>query len=384
LMALAVPQVLGTGYGWVQVAMGAGILTLPLWIVLVLPFAKIVATSLSIGSGGSGGIFGPGMVIGGFLGAAVWRLTQGFPAVPHSPAPFVVVGMIACFGSIAHAPLAVMLMVAEMTGSLEMLAPAMVAVGLASAIVGHRTIYENQLRNRTEAPAHRFRFGLPMLASLPVREAMRPPRLVLDEETAVRSAHEQLAELGLPGAPVGDAERVFRGSVDIERIAHADPEERVRSLTDGRLSAVPVEATLDAVVEIFASDHVAWVPVLDASRRVVGIVGTADLIGAYRHSLAASLKSLRFIFSRSILVEEGVRAGSRVAGRSVANADWPRGTVVIAIQRGEQLIFPEPSTEIRQGDILSVLVSNNAEQRLREALGVDLEPTETTEDDPMI
>lgn len=277
LMALAVPQVLGTGYGWVQVAMGAGILTLPLWIVLVLPFAKILATSLSIGSGGSGGIFGPGMVIGGFLGAAVWRLTQGLPAVPHSPASFVVVGMIACFGSIAHAPLAVMLMVGEMTGSLEMLAPAMVAVGLASAIVGDQTIYESQLRNRTEAPAHRFRFGLPMLASLPVREAMRTPRLVLDEDAALRATHEQLVELGLPGAPVGDAERVFRGSVDIERIAHADPDERVRSLIDGRLSAVPVEVTLDAVVEIFASDHVAWVPVLDANRRVVGIVGTADL-----------------------------------------------------------------------------------------------------------
>jgi Voltage gated chloride channel len=114
MMALAVPQGLGTGYGWVQVAMTAAVLTVPLWVILVLPFAKIVATSLSIGSGGSGRIFGPGMVIGGFLGAAVWRLAHDLPAVAHSPAPFVVVGMIACFGSITHAPLAVMLMVAEL------------------------------------------------------------------------------------------------------------------------------------------------------------------------------------------------------------------------------------------------------------------------------
>ncbi|HYY07920.1 MAG TPA: chloride channel protein, partial [Actinomycetota bacterium] len=142
LMALAVPQVLGTGYGWVQVAMDARIMTLPLVLVIVLPLAKIVATSLSIGSGGSGGIFGPGMVIGGFLGAGLWRLTDGMPAVPHDPAPFVVVGMIACFGSIAHAPLAVMLMVAEMTGSLELLAPAMVALGIATLVVGDHTIYE--------------------------------------------------------------------------------------------------------------------------------------------------------------------------------------------------------------------------------------------------
>jgi H+/Cl- antiporter ClcA len=384
LMALAVPEVLGTGYGWVQRAMGVGILTLPLWIVLVLPVARILATSLSIGSGGSGGIFGPGMVIGGFLGAAVWRLAHDLPAVPHSPAPFVVVGMIACFGSIAHAPLAVMLMVGEMTGSLEMLAPAMVAVGLASVVVGDATIYESQLRNRTEAPAHRFRFGLPLLASLPVSEAMRPPRLVLAADATARESHERLAELGLPGAPVGDQNRVFEGSVDIDLVARADPDEPVGSLADGSVSAVPNDATLDAVVEIFATDHVAWVPVLDAERRIVGVVGTADLIGAYRHSLAGSLRSLRSIFSGSILVEEEARSGSAVAGRTIADARLPAGTVVVAIQRGEQLIFPEPSTEIREGDVLSALVPKSAEQRLREVLGNGSASKEDAQDQPMI
>jgi H+/Cl- antiporter ClcA len=369
MIALAVPQILGTGYGWVQVAMTTAVLALPLWVVLVLPLAKIVATSLSIGSGGSGGIFGPGMVIGGFLGAALWRLAHGLPAVPATPAPFVVVGMIACFGSIAHAPLAVMLMVAEMTGSLEMLAPAMVAVGIATVIVGDRTIYESQLGNRTEAPAHRFRFGLPLLASLPVSEAMRPPRLVLDEHLPAREAHEKLTELGLQGAPVADQSRVLRGSVDIDLLTRVDADDEVRSLTDGSVSAVPNDARLDAVVEIFATDHVGWVPVLDEDRRIVGVVATSDLIGAYRHSLASSLRSLRSIFSGSIFVEEQVGKGAPVAGCSVAEAGWPRGTVVVAIQRGQQLIFPEPSTEIRDGDVLSALAPKSAEARLREVMG---------------
>jgi CIC family chloride channel protein len=367
LVALAVPQVLGTGYGWVQKAMGLGVLTLPLWVVLLLPFAKILATSLSIGSGGSGGIFGPGMVVGGFLGAAVWRLAIDLPAVPHSPAPFVIVGMIACFGSIAHAPLAVMLMVGEMTGSLEMLAPAMVAVGLASVVVGDATIYENQLLNRTEAPAHRFRFGLPLLSSLPVAEAMRPPRLVLAGDVTAREANDRLVELGLTGAPVTDRDHVFRGSVDVDLVARADPEENVRSLADGNVSAVPKAGTLDAVVEVFATDHVTWVPVLDPERRIVGIVGTADLIAAYRHSLAGSLRSLRSVFPGSILVEEEVRSGSALTGRTIAAARLPAGTVVVAIQRGEQLIFPEPSTKIREGDVLSALVPSAAEDRLRGA-----------------
>src|SRR5579883_859173 len=83
LIGLVLPQALGMGYGWVQVSMGSGLLSLPLWVVLVLPFAKILTTGLSIGSGGSGGIFGPGMVIGGMLGVSVWRLCYGFlPGLP--------------------------------------------------------------------------------------------------------------------------------------------------------------------------------------------------------------------------------------------------------------------------------------------------------------
>ena len=146
-IGLVIPGVLGTGYGFVQAGLDRqSLLAIPLWMVLVLPFAKILATSLSIGSGGSGGIFGPGMVIGGLLGAGIWRLLEPFaPAIPVDPAPFVIVAMMALFGSVAHAPLAVMLMVAEMTGNLSMLAPAMVAVGLATFVVGETSIYRSQL-----------------------------------------------------------------------------------------------------------------------------------------------------------------------------------------------------------------------------------------------
>ena len=69
------------------------------------------------------------------------------PAMPADPAPFVIVAMMALFGSVAHAPLAVMLMVAEMTGNLSMLAPAMIAIGIATLVVGDRTIYRSQLQS---------------------------------------------------------------------------------------------------------------------------------------------------------------------------------------------------------------------------------------------
>ncbi len=86
LLALLIPQILSSGYGWAQLASAKDtLMTIPLWIVLILPLAKIVATSLSIGTGGSGGIFGPGIVIGAFVGAAIWRLADlaGAPAIPQ-------------------------------------------------------------------------------------------------------------------------------------------------------------------------------------------------------------------------------------------------------------------------------------------------------------
>ena len=118
--------------------------------------------------------------------------------MPDLPAPFMVVGMIACFGSVAHAPVGLMLMVAEMTGSLALLPPAMVAIGLATLVVGDDTIYQSQLRSRADAPAHRAAFGLPLLSSVTVADLLTSPRLVLPADTPAGEASRLLADQGLP------------------------------------------------------------------------------------------------------------------------------------------------------------------------------------------
>lgn len=160
LLGLPIPQILSSGYGWAQLAADRGtLLSIPLWIVIVLPIAKILATSLSIGTGGSGGLFGPGIVIGAFVGAAIWRLGEltELPGVPHEPGTFVVVAMMACFGSVSRAPLAVMIMVAEMTGSFSVVPGAIIAVGIAALLLSRTnvTIYETQRLNRQTAEAER-------------------------------------------------------------------------------------------------------------------------------------------------------------------------------------------------------------------------------------
>lgn len=166
LLGLAIPQILSSGYGWAQLAADRdSLMSIPLWIILLLPVAKIVATCLSIGSGGSGGLFGPGIVIGAFVGAAIWRLGDlaGLPGVPERPGVFVVVGMMTCFGSVARAPLAIMIMVAEMTGSFSVVPGAILAVGIASLLMSRTnvTIYEAQRLDRAAAEAERARGDSP-------------------------------------------------------------------------------------------------------------------------------------------------------------------------------------------------------------------------------
>ena len=107
----------------------------------------------------------------------------------HDPAPYVIVGMMCCFGGISRAPLAVMLMVAEMTGSLSILTPAMIGVGISWLIVHHfdDTIYRSQLKSRSDAPSQRLLAGLPLLAAIPVTRAMAEPKLVVSAASSTDS-----------------------------------------------------------------------------------------------------------------------------------------------------------------------------------------------------
>ncbi|UXY31366.1 chloride channel protein [Streptomyces sp. HUAS TT20] len=156
-LGLLVPGVLGTGYGLMEALTSRSVLLdLPLAVVLAIPLAKIVGTALTVGSGGSGGIFGPCMVVGAGVGAAVWRLAEPLGLAPGSPLVPVAVGMAACLGAVAHAPLGVLVMVAEMLGDASLLGPGILAVLCARSVTGGVTLYRSQLERITDEPEDRI------------------------------------------------------------------------------------------------------------------------------------------------------------------------------------------------------------------------------------
>ena len=140
---------------------------------LTLALLKIVATGLTISSGGSGGVFGPSMLIGGMLGGACGQFLAHVAARarPHrAAAAFVLVGMGGFFAGVSKTPLTSIVMVSEMTGSYSLLVPLMLACGLNMAISRRWTIYEEQVPTPIDSPAHQGDFVVDILEQLSVGE----------------------------------------------------------------------------------------------------------------------------------------------------------------------------------------------------------------------
>ncbi len=358
-IGIVIPEVLGTGYGWIQKSLGPELLGIPLWIVLIVPFARIVTTGLSIGSGGSGGIFGPGMVIGAFMGAAVWRLFEPIaPSMGHDPSPYVIVGMMCCFGSISRAPLAVMLMVAEMTGSLSILTPALLGVGIAWLIVHHfdDSIYRSQIRSRADTEAQRLMAGLPLLATIPTSLAMAPPRLLLPTSATVREARERCGRADVLGAPVVDAAGRFEGTLSVSELGKSSEQEAtVGTLADAGAPAISQGSRLDTALESIASAHMSWVPVLDDDRHVVATLSISDLVQAYRRELLASAERVGALGTSAGAFEVTVTQDSTFSGRPLRLAGLPEGTLVTSITRDGRILAPTGDVVLKPGDQLWVL-----------------------------
>lgn len=382
LIGLVLPQALGMGYGWVQVSMGQGLLGIPLWVILLLPFAKILTTGLSIGSGGSGGIFGPGMVIGGMLGATVWRLCYHvLPGVPSTPAPFVIVGMMALFGGIAHAPLAVMLMVAEMTGNLSMLAPAMIAVGIASILVGKATIYTSQVDTRADSPAHRLQLSFPLLSTLAVRQAMVALTIRFSAKQTLAEAEQQLANHIESGAPVLDEQGNLQGVVTVADIQRIPPEEREKQSIKDILHRDPLivspDDTLDEALEALTSQRVSWAPVVDAEamgsgQHVLGTLSAASIVRLYRETLAKDSRRMRGLVEGTVMIETVIKPGMPLANVPLREAQLPIGSLVVSIRRHDELLFPRGNTVILPEDVVTFLVNPQGEELLQRYL---MQPT---------
>ncbi|MEW4526780.1 chloride channel protein [Maioricimonas sp. JC845] len=292
---LRILAVLSTGYGTLQDALtSATDIGIPL--LLTIAFVKILTTSLTISSGGSGGVFGPSMVIGGCVGSAVGLLMHGiWPELVPNPEAFGIVGMAGFFAGSAHAPFSTIIMVSEMTGGYELLLPTMWVSTLCFIICRRWRLYRKQVPSRLESPAHRGDFMIDVLEGIRVDD-------VFDRDRKITSVHESmaledivhvLAETQQHYFPVVDTEQRMVGIFSSDDVRAYLYDETIwqlavaRDVMNSNVVSVTPEDDLNTAMRCFTAIAIDELPVVDSSDRhkLLGTLRHKETIAAYNRRM---------------------------------------------------------------------------------------------------
>jgi len=283
--------VLAFGYSAIQNAMTQdGNVSAAL--LLTIALGKILTTGLTIGSGGSGGVFGPSMVIGGCgggaLGIVLHNLWPG--AVPH-PASFVIVGMAGFFAAAAKTPFSTLIIVSEMTGGYSLLLPSLWVCTLSFILSDEQSIYSSQVESRSRSPAHQGSYVREVLAGLQVGEFLKPQQTtaVLHPGDSLDTIIDSLDAAPYAIVPVVDAQNRLLGIVSLEEAHLALSEPALRSLALAedlmRMDIRPLTTndTLDRALELFVENDLLTLPVVDdlKQKRIIGMVRRHEIASAY-------------------------------------------------------------------------------------------------------
>jgi CIC family chloride channel protein len=293
IVGFFLPQTLAFGYGVIQGALDD---TIAVHILLAIALGKILTTSLSIGSGGSGGVFGPSMVIGGALGGVVGNVFHRImPGIIVHPGAFVIVGMAGFFSAASQAPISTMIMVSEMTGNYNLLVPAMWVCAI-SYIVGRRwSIYQKQVSTRADSPAHHGDFVKDILEDIHVRDIFyRDSSLQnVPENMTLREFLPMMTSTFQQNFPVVNDAGEMTGVISINDIREILVERELdqliimKEIADDDVPFVTMSDNLAIVLRLFTIHEVDSLPVLEQrdSKKLLGMVRRRDVIMSYYEKL---------------------------------------------------------------------------------------------------
>ena len=278
----------GVGYGGITKALSGELAVIML---LSLFLLKIVATSLTIGSGGSGGIFAPSLFIGAMLGTAIGSVFGGlFPSITAPAGAYGVVGMAAVFAGAARAPFSAILIIYEMTGNYAIILPLMTAVVISTVIsraLRHETIYTLKLLRRGVDVEQEEMADV--MRSVTVKEAMTRDFPTVPAAMKVDGLVKLFQKTGHHGFPMVDEKGLLAGVVtqtELER--HLGAASVKNKLTAGDIAtkhpfvAYP-DQTLDRLLDA-VDEAEARIPVVSrgGERRLLGVLGRHEIIATYR------------------------------------------------------------------------------------------------------
>jgi chloride channel protein, CIC family len=391
-LAENLPHVFGSGFPVIEDAL-LGRLSLGLLVALVL--LKPLATSLTLGSGNSGGVFAPALFTGAALGGAFGRVVELiFPAATAGVGAFAIVGMAAVFAGAARAPFTAILIVFEMTNDYRLILPLMAGV-IVSQIVAERlhrdSIYTFQLTRK----GIRLRRGrdVDIMETVRVDEVMVRQPITVPADMPVNMLAGEFLRTGRHGFSVLNADGSLLGVVSLEDYRRLGAEAHegdllVRDIASTNVISVFPDETVGVALQRMAPRDLSRLPVVarDDPHRLVGVVRRNDIVRAYevgavrREEARQRAERTNAVNDRRAqFVDVTLDAHSASAGKTIAVLDLPRAAVLVSIRRGPDLLIPHGNTQLQAGDVVTVLCERECASQVQTALLEQPQPADVPE-----
>ncbi len=295
------PQVLSGGYEWIQSAIEGKLTAITMF---YLVFAKIIATSFTISSGGSGGVFAPslfiGAMLGGFYGSLVSEL---FPELMINTSSFVLVGMGGFFGGVAKVPMASLIMVAEMSGGYSLIVPLLIVSTISYLLLGEISLYEKQVSSRVDSPAHMGEFAVNILEHIPVKRALlislERDILFIQEDTKLDKIVQLIVNSNQMNFPVVDREGHLKGILSFSDIRQfmlnreIHPIIVAKDIATLKIHTVTPEDNLHTALKKMTEADIRELPVVSQEnpKKVISMLSRKDILRTYYEEIEKINKS---------------------------------------------------------------------------------------------
>jgi chloride channel protein, CIC family len=289
-------DIMGGGYGILQEIFNNGVQNIGIVLLLTIGILKIFTTSFTIGSGGSAGVFGPSMVIGGTIGTSVGFMFQRImPSVVLNPTSFTIVGMAGFFAAAANTPLSTIIMVSELTGNYQLLLPTMWVVTIAYFISRKWTIYRSQVPNMNHSQAHFGRYSPQIITGTTVSECFKRSRKfsVVESNANVGEILDLVDRSRQRVFPVINENGKLVGGFNIDDVTHLlhDKESDIKtaeSLMYTNIPLVKLDDSLEKANSLMNDSFMDEALVIDNSpeQKVIGIITSSDVVLTYNRKLS--------------------------------------------------------------------------------------------------
>ncbi|KPL00049.1 MAG: hypothetical protein AMJ91_05575 [candidate division Zixibacteria bacterium SM23_73_3] len=292
IIGIFYPQLFGVGYEAINSALHEETV---IWVLLLLVFMKIAATSLTLGSGGSGGIFAPslfmGAVLGGFFGNVVHL---AFPGVTATPGAYALVGMSAMVAGTTHAPITAMLIIFEMTGDYRIILPVMLASVVSTSLANHlkrESIYTLKLvRRGITLKAGKDKS---LLEGILVQEVMTTSWQTLPQDMPLSQLLRFVEQSRETVFPVLNRKGELEGIVTLQDIRSVMTKRVledlviVKDIMSTNASPITLDENLGSALSKFEVRDFDGLPVVDKHnpKKLLGILRRSDIISFYKKRL---------------------------------------------------------------------------------------------------